>query len=164
LYLLLILKTIILLKCLIFYISFCAFSLLIMFKLRVNTIIFVALILCILFVFFFLLIYVINFISLIDCCFENACLTFILIVVYATNNKLCTLLIYILVFCIFFSILFTFSRWFVVFFNFFNTKIILICLFFAKSSLNLCVNFLTKMHYLIIVVIEIILNAFFLDL
>ena len=34
-------------------------------------------------------------------------------------------------------------------------------LFFAKSSLNLRVNFLTKMHYLINVVIKIILNAFF---
>jgi len=34
-------------------------------------------------------------------------------------------------------------------------------LFFAKGSLNLRVNFLTKMHYLINVIIEIILNAFF---
>jgi len=37
----------------------------------------------------------------------------------------------------------------------------LIRLFFAKSLLNLRVNFLTKMHCLINVVIEIILNAFF---
>jgi len=40
-------------------------------------------------------------------------------------------------------------------------KIMSICLFFAKNSLNLRVNFLTKMHYLINVIIEIILNAFF---
>ncbi len=37
----------------------------------------------------------------------------------------------------------------------------LIRLFFAKNSLNLRVSFLTKMHYLINVIIEIILNAFF---
>ena len=36
-----------------------------------------------------------------------------------------------------------------------------ICLFFAKNSLNLRVNFLIKMHYLINVVIKIILVAFF---
>ncbi len=37
----------------------------------------------------------------------------------------------------------------------------LIRLFFAKSSLNLRVNFLTKIYYLINVVIEIVLNVFF---
>ncbi len=37
----------------------------------------------------------------------------------------------------------------------------LIRLFFAKNLLNLRVNFLTKVHYLINVVIEIILNTFF---
>jgi len=37
----------------------------------------------------------------------------------------------------------------------------LICLFFAKNLLDLRVNFSIKMHYLINVVIEIILNAFF---
>jgi len=47
------------------------------------------------------------------------------------------------------------------FFNLFNTKIISICLFFAKSSLNLRVNFLTKVHYFINAIIKIILNAFF---
>jgi len=46
------------------------------------------------------------------------------------------------------------------FLNLFNTKIMSIRLFFAKNSLNLRVNFLTKMHYLINVIIEIISNAF----
>ena len=37
----------------------------------------------------------------------------------------------------------------------------LICLFFAKSLLNLRINFLTKVHYLINIIIEIISNTFF---
>jgi len=78
-------------------------------KLRVNAIIFVALILCTFFVFVFLLIYVINFIFLIDCRFEDACLTFILIVVCATNNELCAMLACVFASCVFFSTLFTFS-------------------------------------------------------
>jgi len=159
--LLLILKTIILLKHLISYMSFCAFSVLTMFKSHVNAIIFVAIILCIFFVSFSLLIYVINFISLIDRCFEDACLTFILIVVCATNNELCTMLVYVLASCVSFLIFFIVFSWFVIFFNLFNTKIMSIYLFFAKNSLNLRISFLTRMHYLINVVIEIILNAFF---
>ncbi len=131
------------------------------FKLRINAIIFVALILCTFFVFVFLLIYVINFISLINCCFENTCLTFILIIVCAINNKLCTMFVYVLAFCVSFLTLFTFFNRFVVYFNLFNIKIMSICLFFAKSSLNLRVNFLIKMHYLINVVIKIILSMFF---
>jgi len=71
------------------------------------------------------------------------------------------MLVYVFVSYVFFLILFTFSSLFVVFFNFFNTKIMSICLFFAKSLINLRINFLTKVHYLINVVIEIILNAFF---
>jgi len=88
---------------------FRAYSVLTMFKSRVNTIIFVALILCTLFVSFFFLIYVINFIFLIDRCFENACLTFILIVVCATNNKLCIMFAYVFASCVSFFIFFTFS-------------------------------------------------------
>ncbi len=155
------LKIIILLKRLIFYMFFCALNMLTIFKSRVSAIIFVAFILRTLFVFFFLLIYVINFISLINCYFKNTYLTFVLIVVYAINNKLYTILVYIFASCIFFSIFFNFFSRFVVFFNFFNTKIILIRLFFAKSSLKLRVNSLTKIYYLINVVIEIILNMFF---
>jgi len=115
----------------------------------------------ILFSSFFFLIYVINFISLIDCRFENACLRFILIFVYAINNKLYIMLVYVFVSCVFFLTLFTFFSRFVVFFNLFNTKIILIHLFFAKSSLNLRVKFWTKIYYLINIVIEIISNMFF---
>ncbi len=85
---LLTLKTIIFLKRLILYISFCVLNVLIIFKLRVNKIIFIAFILYIFFVSFFLLIYVINFISLINRCFKNTYLTFILIVVCAINNEL----------------------------------------------------------------------------
>jgi len=88
-------------------------------------------------------------------------LTFILIVVCATNNKLYIMLAYMFASCVFFLILFTFFNRFIIFFNLFNTKIILICLFFAKSLLNLRVSLLTKVHYLINVIIEIILNAFF---
>jgi len=161
LYLLLTLKAIIFLKRLIFYIFFCVLSILIISKLRVNAIIFVAFILYILFVSFFFLIYVINFIFLINCCFESVCLTFVLIVVYATNNKLYTMLAYVLASCISFSTFFTFFCRFIVFFNLFNTKIMSIRLFFAKNSLNLRVSFSTKIHYLINVVIKIILNAFF---
>ncbi len=116
---------------------------------------------CVFFLSLFFLIYVINFIFLIDCRFKNVCLTFILIVVCAINNELCIMFVYIFAFCIFFSILFTFFSRFVVFFYFFNTKIMSICLFFAKNSLNLRVNFLTKIHYLVNIVIEIIWNAFF---
>ncbi len=114
-----------------------------------------------LFVSFFLLIYVSNFIFLINYRFKSVYLTFILIVVCATNNELYIMLVYVFVSYVFFLILFTFSSLFVVFFNFFNTKIMSICLFFAKSLINLRINFLTKVHYLINVVIEIILNAFF---
>ena len=155
------LKIIIFLKYLIFCISFCTLSVLTMFKLRVNAIIFIAFILCTLFISFFFLIYVTNFIFLINYCFENVCSTFILIVICTTNNKLYTMLAYMLASYVFFLIFLIFFSWFVVFFNLFNTKIMLIRLFFAKSSLNLRVNFLTKMHYLINVIIEIILNAFF---
>ncbi len=109
LHLLLTLKTIIFLKCLIFCIFFCAFSVLIMFKLRVNAIIFITFILCTFFVFYSFLIYVINFISLINCYFKNACLTIILIVVCATNNELYIMLVYVFVFCVFFLTFFTFS-------------------------------------------------------
>ncbi len=87
--------------------SFCAFSVLTIFKSHVNAIIFVTLILYIFFVFFFFLIYVINFIFLISYCFEDVCLMFILIVVYAINNKLFTMLAYVFASCIFFSTLFT---------------------------------------------------------
>ncbi len=79
-----------------------------MFKSRVNTIIFIAFILCTFFISFFFLIYIINFIFLVDCRFENVCLTFILIIVCAINNELCIIFAYILVSCMFFSILFTF--------------------------------------------------------
>jgi len=79
-----------------------------MFKSRVNAIIFVALILCILFISFFSLIYVIHFISLIDRRFKNVCLTFILIVICATNNELYIMLVYVFAFCVSFSTLFTF--------------------------------------------------------
>jgi hypothetical protein len=158
---LLILKIIIFLKRLIFCISFCAFSILTMSKLRVNAIIFIALILYTFFVFFFFLIYVINFIFLINRCFESAYLIFILIIVCAINNELYIIFAYIFAFYVFFLTLFTFSNRFVIFFNLFNIKIISIRLFFAKNSLNLRVNFLIKIHYLINVIIEIILNAFF---
>ncbi len=93
--------------------SFCAFSVLTIFKSHVNAIIFVTLILYILFVFFFFLIYVINFIFLIDYCFEDVCfmfILFILIIVYATNNELCIMLAYMFASCISFSILFTFPN------------------------------------------------------
>jgi len=80
-----------------------------MFKSRVNTIIFVALILYTLFVSFFFLIYVINFISLINYCFENACLMFILIIVCATNNKLYIIFAYVFISCVSFLIFFIFS-------------------------------------------------------
>jgi len=107
--LLLILKIIIFLKRLIFYMSFRTFSVLTIFKLRINAIIFVAFILCILFVFFFFLIYIINFIFLIDCRSKNACLTFILIVVYAINNELYIMFVYIFASYVFFSIFSIFS-------------------------------------------------------
>ena len=87
---------------------FCAFSVLTIFKLRVNAIIFVALILYIFFVFFSLLIYVINFIFLINCYFKSICLTFILIVVCAINNELCIMFVYIFAFCVSFLTFFTF--------------------------------------------------------
>jgi len=131
------------------------------FKLRVNAIIFIALMLYTFFVFFFFLIYVINFIFLIDCCFENVCLMFILIIVYATNNKLYIMLAYMFASCVSFLIFFTFSSRFLVFFNLFNTKIMSINLFLAKNSLNLRVSFSTRIYYLINIIIEIILNAFF---
>ncbi len=88
--------------------SFCAFSVLTMFKLHVNAIIFIALILCTFFVFFSLLIYVINFISLIDCYFKNACLTFILIVVCAINNELYIIFAYMFASYVSFLTLFIF--------------------------------------------------------
>jgi len=109
----------------------------------------------------FFLIYAINFIFLIDCRFKNTYLTFILIFVCATNNELYIMLVYMFASCVSFLIFSTFFSRFIVFFNFFNTKIMSIRLFFAKSSLNLRVSFLTKMHYLINVVIKIILNALF---
>jgi len=84
--------------------------------------------------FFFLLIYVINFIFLINRRFKNVYLTFILIVVYIINNEL-----YIM-----FAYVFAFYMFFFIFFNFFNTKIILICLFFAKSSFVFAHKFLDK--------------------
>jgi len=99
---LLTLKNIIFLKRFILYMSFCAFSVLMMFKLHVNAIIFIALILCTFFVFFSFLIYVINFISLIDRRFKNICSTFILIIVCATNNKLCIMFAYMLASYVFF--------------------------------------------------------------
>jgi len=163
--LLLTLKIKILLKRLISCISFGAFNVLTMSKLRINANIFITFILYIFFVSFFFLIYVINFIFLINCRFKNAYLTFILIVVYAINIKTYIMLAYVFASCVFFLIFFNFFNRFVVFFNFFNTKIISICLFFAKSLLNLRVNFLTKMHYLINVVIKInFKRVFFLDL
>jgi len=143
---------------------FSAFSVLTMSKSRINTIIFVALILCTLFIFLSLLICIINLIFLINCRFKSVCSRFMLIVVYATNNKFYIMLVYIFASCVSFLTLFTFFtffNWFVVFFNLFNIKIISICLFFAKNLLNLRVSFLTKMHYLINIVIEIILNTFF---
>ena len=117
LYLLLILKIIILLEHFILCISFRAFSVLTIFKLHINAIIFVAFILYTFFVSFFFLIYVINFISLIDCRFENAYLTFILVFVCAINNELYIMLVYVFVSCIFFLILFTFFSRFAVFFK-----------------------------------------------
>ena len=60
------------------------------------------------FVSFFFLIYVINFIFLINRRFKSVYLTFILIVVCATNNELCTMLAYVFEFCVLFLILFTF--------------------------------------------------------
>ncbi len=107
---LLILKTIIFLKRLIFYMSFRAFKMLTMFKLHINAIIFVTFILCILFISFFFLIYVINFISLVNYCFKSICLTFVLIVVYTINNKLCTMFAYVFASYMFFLIFFTFSN------------------------------------------------------
>ncbi len=77
-------------------------------KSHVNVIIFVALILCTFFVSLFFLIYVINFISLIDRRFKNIYLTFILIVVYATNNELCIMLAYMFASCMSFLIFFFF--------------------------------------------------------
>ncbi len=78
-------------------------------KSHVNAIIFITFILCIFFVFFSFLIYVINFIFLIDCYFKDTCLTFVLIVIYAINNELYTMLVYVFVSCVFFLILFIFS-------------------------------------------------------
>ncbi len=57
----------------------------------------------------FFLIYVINFIFLLNRCFKDAYLTFILIVICATNNKLYIMLAYMFAFCVSFSILFTLS-------------------------------------------------------
>ena len=88
--------------------SFRVLNVLTIFKLRINIIFFVAFILYIYFVLFFFLIYVINFIFLIDRRFENVYLTFILIVVYTTNNKLYIMLAYIFASCVSFLILFTF--------------------------------------------------------
>jgi len=102
------LNSLLILKIIIFYIFSRAFSVLTMSKLRVNAIIFVALILCILFVSFFFLIYVINFISLIDCRFKSAYLIFILIVVYAINNKYYVIFAYVLASCMSFFISFIF--------------------------------------------------------
>ena len=65
---------------------------------------------CTLFVFFFFLIYVINFIFLINCRFKDICLTFILIVVCAINNELYTMLAYMFASCVFFLIFFIFSN------------------------------------------------------
>jgi len=79
-------------------------------KLRINAIIFVALILCILFVSFSFLVYVINFIFLINCRFKSVCSTFVLIVVCATNNELCTMLAYVFASCISFLIFSIFSN------------------------------------------------------
>ena len=77
-----------------------------MFKLYINAIIFIAFILCTLF--FFFLIYVINFIFLVNCRFKNVYLTFILIVVCTINNELCIMLAYVFASCVSFSTLFTF--------------------------------------------------------
>jgi len=79
-----------------------------MFKLRINAIIFIAFILCIFFV-FFSLIYVINFIFLINRRFESVYLMFILIVFCVSNNKLYIMLAYMFASCVSFLILFTFS-------------------------------------------------------
>jgi hypothetical protein len=141
--------------------SFRTLSVLTISKLRVNAIIFVTLILYTFFVFFSFLIYIINFIFLINRRFKDACLIFILIIVCATNNELCTMFAYVFASYMSFSIFFTFSSRFIVFFNFFTTKIMSIRLFFAKNLLNLRVSFSTRVHYLINIIIEIILNAFF---
>ncbi len=101
-HLLLILKIITFLKRFILCISFRAFNVLIMFKLHINAIIFVALILCTFFISFFFLIHVINFISLVNCRFESVYLTFIWIVVYAINNELRIMFAYIFASCVFF--------------------------------------------------------------
>ncbi len=61
------------------------------------------------FVSFSFLIYVINFISLINCRFKSVCLTFILIVVCATNNELYIMLAYVFASCVSFLFFFTFS-------------------------------------------------------
>ncbi len=58
--------------------------------------------------FFFFLIYVINFIFLVNCRFKNVYLTFILIVVCTINNELCIMLAYVFASCVSFSTLFTF--------------------------------------------------------
>ncbi len=83
---------------------FCVFSVLTIFKLRINAIIFITFILCTFLLFFFFLIYVINFIFLINCRFKNVCLTFILIFVCATNNELYIILTYMFVSYVFFLI------------------------------------------------------------
>ncbi len=49
----------------------------------------------------------------------------------------------------------------IVLFSFFNIKIKLIRLFFAKILLRRCVSFSIKKYYFVNVVIEIISNAFF---
>lgn len=106
---LLILKTIILLKHLILCMFFRAFSVLTMFESRVNVITFVALILCTLFVSCFPLIHIINFISLVNRRFGGACLTFILIVACAIDDKSCAMFAHVFALCVRFSILFTLS-------------------------------------------------------
>ncbi len=108
LHLLLTLKIIIFLKRLISYIFFRAFIVLIISKLHINAIIFVAFILCIFFVSLSFFIYVINFIFLINCRFKSVYLTFILIVVYATNNELYIMFAYVFASCVSFLTLFIF--------------------------------------------------------
>ncbi len=152
---------IILLKRLIFCIFFCAISVLTMLKSRVNVIIFVAIILWTFFIFCFFLIYVINFISLINCRIKSIYLTLLQLFICFVNNKSFVIIAYVFANCMSFLISLTLFIWLIVFFSLFNIEIKSIRSFFARISLRRRVNFLVKRHHLVNVIIKIILNAFF---
>ncbi len=88
------------------------------------------------FIFYLSLIYATSFIILLNLRFKDICSTFILIVAYIIDNKLCAILVHIFALYIYFLFLSIFFSLLIIFFNLFNTIIILICLFFKRDMLS----------------------------